>query len=71
MTHMSRKMLQLPLGYLLKEDLRQGKYLLLGNRRIGLLFGQLGKLAGTFTMQLRARFISYVLSSKQQPLFWQ
>ena len=47
MTHMDRDMFQLPLGYFLKEDLRQGKYLLLGNRRIGLLFGQLGKLAGT------------------------
>lgn len=64
MTHMSRKMLQLPLGYLLKEDLRQGKYLLLGNRRIGLLFGQLGKLAGTLTMQLRARFILTISSYK-------
>lgn len=67
MTHMSRKMLQLPLGYLLKEDLRQGKYLLLGNRRIGLLFGQLGKLAGTLTMQLRARFI-LTISSYKSPL---
>jgi len=67
MTHMSRKMLQLPLGYLLKEDLRQGKYLLLGNRRIGLLFGQLGKLAGTLTMQLRARFI-LAISSYKSPL---
>ena len=64
MTHMSRKMLQLPLGYLLKEDLRQGKYLLLGNRRIGLLFGQLGKLAGTLTMQLRVRFILAISSYK-------
>lgn len=64
MTHMSRKMLQLPLGYLLKEDLRQGKYLLLGNRRIGLLFGQLGKLAGTLTMQLRTRFILAISSHK-------
>ena len=67
MTHTSRKMLQLPLGYLLKEDLRQGKYLLLGNRRIGLLFGQLGKLAGTLTMQLRARFI-LAISSYKSPL---
>ncbi len=67
MTHMSRKMLQLPLGYLLKEDLRQGKYLLLGNRRIGLLFGQLGKLAGTLTMQLRALFI-LAISSHKSPL---
>ena len=64
MTHMDRKMLQLPLGYLLKEDLRQGKDLLLGNRRIGLLFGQLGKLAGTLTMQLRARFILAISSYK-------
>ena len=64
MTHMDRDILQLPLGYLLKEDLRQGKYLLLGNRCIGLLFGQLGKLAGTFTMQLRARFILTISSYK-------
>ena len=64
MTHMDRDMFQLPLGYLLKEDLRQGKYLLLGNRRIGLLFGQLGKLAGTLTMQLRARFILAISSYK-------
>ena len=64
MTQMDRDMLQLPLGYLLKEDLRQGKYLLLGNRRIGLLFGQLGKLAGTLTMQLRARFILTISSYK-------
>lgn len=67
MTHMDRKMLQLPLGYLLKEDLRQGKDLLLGNRCIGLLFGQLGKLAGTLTMQLRARFI-LAISSHKSPL---
>ena len=67
MTHMDRDMFQLPLGYLLKEDLRQGKYLLLGNRRIGLLFGQLGKLAGTLTMQLRARFI-LAISSYKRPL---
>jgi len=67
MTHMSRKMLQLPLRDLLKEDLRQGKYLLLGNRCIGLLFGQLGKLAGTLTMQLRARFI-LAISSYKSPL---
>ena len=67
MTQMDRDMLQLPLGYLLKEDLRQGKYLLLGNRRIGLLFGQLGKLAGTLTMQLRARFI-LAISSYKSPL---
>ena len=67
MTHMSRKMLQLPLRDLLKEDLRQGKDLLLGNRRIGLLFGQLGKLAGTLTMQLRARFI-LAISSYKSPL---
>ena len=67
MTHMSRKMLQLPLRDLLKEDLRQGKDLLLGNRRIGLLFGQLGKLAGTFTMQLRARFILAISSHKSPP----
>ena len=64
MTHMDRDMFQLPLGYLLKEDLRQGKYLLLGNRRIGLHFGQLGKLAGTLTMQLRARFILTISSYK-------
>lgn len=64
MTHMDRDMFQLPLGYLLKEDLRQGKYLLLGNRRISLLFGQLGKLAGTLTMQLRARFILAISSYK-------
>ena len=64
MTHMDRDMFQLPLGYLLKEDLRQGKYLLLGNRRIGLLFGQLSKLAGTLTMQLRARFILAISSYK-------
>ena len=64
MTHMDRDMFQLPLGYLLKEDLRQGKYLLLGNRRIGLLFGQLGKLAGTLTMQLWARFILAISSHK-------
>ena len=64
MTHMDRDILQLPLGYLLKEDLRQGKYLLLGNRRIGLLFGQLGKLAGTLTMQLRACFILAISSHK-------
>ena len=50
MTHMDRDMFQLPLGYLLKEDLRQGKYLLLGNRRIGLPFGQLSKLASSLTM---------------------
>lgn len=67
MTHMDRDMFQLPLGYLLKEDLRQGKYLLLGNRRIGLLFGQLGKLAGTLTMQLRARFI-LAIGSYKSPL---
>ena len=67
MTHMDRDMFQLPLGYLLKEDLRQGKYLLLGNRRIGLLFGQLGKLTGTLTMQLRARFI-LAISSYKSPL---
>lgn len=67
MTHMDRDMFQLPLGYLLKEDLRQGKYLLLGNRRISLLFGQLGKLAGTLTMQLRARFI-LAISSYKSPL---
>ena len=64
MTHMDRDMFQLPLGYLLKEDLRQGKYLLLGNRCIGLLFGQLGKLAGTLTMQLWARFILTISSYK-------
>lgn len=67
MTHMDRDMFQLPLGYLLKEDLRQGKYLLLGDGRIGLLFGQLGKLAGTLTMQLRARFI-LAISSYKSPL---
>ena len=64
MTHMDRDMFQLPLGYLLKEDLRQGKYLLLGNRCIGLLFGQLSKLADTLTMQLRARFILAISSHK-------
>lgn len=67
MTHMDRKMLQLPLGYLLKEDLRQGKDLLLGNRCIGLLLSQLGKLAGALTMQLRARFI-LAISSHKSPL---
>lgn len=64
---MDRDMFQLPLGYLLKEDLRQGKNLLLGNRRIGLLFGQLGKLASALTMQLRARFI-LAISSYESPL---
>lgn len=64
MTHMDRDMFQLPLGYLLKEDLRQGKYLLLRNRCIGLLLSQLGKLAGTLTMQLRARFILAISSHK-------
>ena len=64
MTHMDRDMFQLPLGYLLKEDLRQGKYLLLGNRRIGLLFGQLGKLASSFAMQLRTCLILAISSHK-------
>ena len=50
MTYRSRKIDQLPLGKFLKENFGKDKDLLLRNRRISLLFGQLSKLASTLTM---------------------